>query len=139
MLTAEAVREELKNVYDPEVMLNIVDMGLVYDIGVAQNNDIRVTMTLTSPHCPMGPQIIDSVERKAGEMDGAGKVDVNIVWQPLWSPQMFSEDLKAELREMGIEFEPSMIPDHTPKPEATPPPAPAVKKRSGLFGWLFGR
>lgn len=137
MLTPETVREELKRVYDPEVMLNIVDMGLVYGIDVAQNNDIQVRMTLTTPHCPMGPQIIDDVERTAGGMEGAGKVGVDIVWEPRWSPMMFSEDLKAELREMGVEFEPSMIPDHTPKPE--PAPVPPARKRGRLFGWLFGR
>ena len=141
MLTPDVVREELKRVLDPEVMMDIVNMGLVYDIAVADNNDIDVTMTLTTPFCPAGDQIVDNVKRVAGSMDDAGEVAVNIVWEPQWSPLMFSKELKAELAEMGVEFDESMIPDHNPPSEASPvtPPAPAAKKRGGVMGWLFGR
>lgn len=143
MLTPDIVREELKRVIDPEVMMDIVNMGLVYDIAVADNNDIDVTMTLTTPYCPAGDQIIDNVKRVAGSMDDAGEVAVNIVWEPAWSPLMFSKELKAELAEMGVEFDESMIPDHNPPAEAppitSPPVTPAKKKRGGVMGWLFGR
>lgn len=143
MLTPDVVREELKRVVDPEVMMDIVNMGLVYDVAVTDNNDIDVTMTLTTPYCPAGDQIIDNVKRVAGSMDDAGEVAVNIVWEPRWSPLMFSKELKAELAEMGVEFDESMIPDHNPPDETppftSPPPAAAKKKRGGIMGWLFGR
>ena len=141
MLTPEVVREELKRVVDPEVMMDIVNMGLVYDISVEDNNDIDVTMTLTTPFCPAGDQNDDNLKRVAGSMDDAGEVAVNIVWEPPWSPLMFSPELKAELAEMGVDFDESMIPDHNPPTEAPPvtQPAPASKKRSGIMGWLFGR
>ena len=143
MLTPDAVREELKRVVDPEVMMDIVNMGLVYNIAVADNNDIDVTMTLTTPFCPAGDQIVDNVKRVAGSIDDAGEVAVNIVWEPRWSPLMFSKELKAELAEMGVEFDESMIPDHNPPAEAPPvttsAPTAAKKKRGGIMGWLFGR
>ncbi len=143
MLTPDAVREELKRVVDPEVMMDIVNMGLVYDIAVAETNDIDVTMTLTTPFCPAGDQIVDNVKRVAGSMDDAREVAVNIVWEPRWSPLMFSKELKAELAEMGVEFDESMIPDHTPPVEASPvttsAPTAAKKKGGGIMGWLFGR
>ncbi|MCO6453018.1 MAG: DUF59 domain-containing protein [Caldilineales bacterium] len=139
MITSDAVRTELKQVIDPEVMLNIVDMGLVYDINVKSDNDIDVTMTLTTPHCPMGPEIIHNVERVAGGIDGAGEVKVNIVWDPPWSPNMFSDDLKDEMRALGMEFDEDIVNQHTPveeTPIAAPPPK---KKRGGILGWIFGR
>ena len=143
MLSEGLVRTELKKVIDPEVMLNIVDMGLVYDIEVADNNDIAVTMTLTTPHCPMGPQIISDVQETAGGLAGAGEVEVTIVWDPPWSPALFSPELKEEMRELGMEFDEDVINAHSPPPrEETPPPAPLPakpKKRGGFWGWLFGR
>ncbi len=143
MPTPDAVREELKRVMDPEVMMDIVNMGLVYDIAVAENDDIQVTMTLTTPFCPAGDQIIANVKRVAGGMEGAGEVTVNIVWEPRWSPLMFSKELKEELAEMGVEFDESMIPDHSPAdapaPATSSTPAPPRKRRGGIMGWLFGR
>jgi len=95
--TREDVREGLKNVYDPEIGINIVDLGLVYDAISNEEGDAEVIMTLTSMGCPMGPQIIADVQNKVGAMEGAGEVRVRIVWSPPWSPAMMSEDARDEL------------------------------------------
>ncbi len=141
MLQEDTIRTELKQVIDPELMMNIVDMGLVYDIAIAESDTIRVTMTLTTPHCPMAPEIIDNVKKTAGSLEGAGDVDVVIVWDPPWSPNMFSDDLKEEMREMGMEFDEDIVNQHDsePEPSYSPPPPPPDKKRSGILGWIFGR
>lgn len=132
-LTPEACREYLKAVIDPEIYQNIVDLGLVYGVEVEPENAVVVKMTLTTPHCPMGPQIIENVENTLlGK--GASSVDVRIVWEPMWTPDAMTEELK---RELGI------LPDEAaeeeePEPvlEIDPPPPPAKKK--GLLGRLFG-
>ena len=128
--TADQYREDLKAVIDPEIFQNIVDLGLVYGVDVDTENAVTVNMTLTTPHCPMGPQIIEDVEntiKKAGARD----VDVNIVWEPQWTPYAMTEELQ---RELGIlEDEPTYVPE--PEPEL--PPEPPKKKR-GLLGRIFG-
>jgi metal-sulfur cluster biosynthetic enzyme len=97
-VNAEDVREKIRaSVVDPEIGLNIVDLGLIYGIEV-EDNTAEIEMTLTSPGCPVGPQIIydvkQTVHRFFPELDG---VNVNIVWQPFWSPEMMSEWAKEEL------------------------------------------
>jgi metal-sulfur cluster biosynthetic enzyme len=129
-LTAESARAYLRAVIDPEIYQNIVDLGLVYRVEVQPDQAVDVTMTLTTPHCPMGPQIIEDVE-KVLRGHGASDVRVHIVWQPMWTPDAMTDDLK---RQLGIiedeeEEEPVYIP---------PPPLPAPKKK-GLLGRLFGR
>lgn len=97
-ITPDDIRERLRaSVVDPEIGLNIVDLGLVY--GVEVNDDTaEIDMTLTSPGCPAGPQIIydvkNTVRRSFPEL---GAVNVNIVWQPFWSPEMMSDWAKEEL------------------------------------------
>ena len=83
--TADQVKLALRKVKDPELNLNIVDLGLVYDIMV-DGADVQVDMTLTSPGCPAGPQIMNDVERVVKAMPGIGNLTVNLVWQPFWSP-----------------------------------------------------
>lgn len=119
----------LRAVIDPEIYQNIVDLGLVYGVEVLEDQSVDVTMTLTTPHCPMGPQIIENVEQVLiGH--GATDVRVNIVWQPMWTPDAMTEELK---RELGIiedeEEEPLYIP---------PPPPPPAPKKKGLLSRLFG-
>lgn len=92
------IRERIRaSVFDPEIGLNIVDLGLVYDIAV-NDNTIDLDMTLTSPGCPVGPQIIYDVKqtlrRHFPEMN---VINVNIVWNPFWSPEMMSDWAKEEL------------------------------------------
>jgi len=92
-LTAAEYHEALKAVIDPEIYQNIVDLGLVYGVELQANNAVAVTMTLTTPHCPMGPQIIQNVEQTLLEK-GASAVNVNIVWEPMWTPHAMTDDLK---------------------------------------------
>ena len=96
-LIKDDILESLKEVYDPEIGVNIVDLGLVYDAVSDDINNVEVTMTLTSMGCPLGPQIISDVQQAVGKMDGAGEVQVRIVWSPPWSPAMMSEDARDEL------------------------------------------
>lgn len=128
-LTSENCFEALKAVIDPEIYQNIVDLGLVYGVDVQPDDTVDVTMTLTTPHCPMGPQIIENVEQVLTD-HGATAVNVNIVWEPMWTPDAMTDELK---RELGI------LPDEEPEyvPSYTPPPPPAPKKK-GFFGRLFG-
>jgi len=95
--TFETMREKLREVLDPEIGLSIVDLGLVYDI-TYDNGDVMVTMTLTSPGCPLGPIIRGEAYAKLRELPGVKDVDVQIVWSPPWDPRtMASEDVKMML------------------------------------------
>jgi metal-sulfur cluster biosynthetic enzyme len=96
MVTEEQVRQALKNVYDPEIGINVEDLGLVYNVEV-ENSTVHIDMTLTSPGCPVGPQIIGSAQREVGTLEGVEEVFVQLVWSPLWSPDMMSEEAKDEL------------------------------------------
>lgn len=127
-LTAENSRNYLRAVIDPEIYQNIVDLGLVYGVEVQPDHAVDVTMTLTTPHCPMGPQIIENVEQ-ALMGHGASAVRVHIVWEPMWTPDAMTEELK---RELGIIAE-----EEEEEPLYIPPPPPPPKKKS-LLGRLFG-
>jgi FeS assembly SUF system protein len=95
------IREEtitvLKTVYDPEIWVNIYDLGLVYDIDIHENRDIHVKMTLTSPTCPVAESLVQKVESKLSYIEGVNKVDVEIVWEPAWNQDMITEDGKLAL------------------------------------------
>jgi metal-sulfur cluster biosynthetic enzyme len=130
LLTVDECYAALRNVIDPELYQNIVDLGLVYGVEVKEANAIVVTMTLTTPHCPMGPQIMADVDKFLREA-GATAVDIQVVWQPMWTPAMMTPALK---RELGIEEEYALEAELEPEPEWTPPPLP---KKKGLLGWLF--
>ncbi|HEU5422805.1 MAG TPA: metal-sulfur cluster assembly factor [Nitrolancea sp.] len=98
--SADEVREALKDVYDPEIGVNIVDLGLVYDVDVDDDDgktDVLITMTLTSMGCPLGPVIMQEVNRALGELPELGEIGVNLVWSPPWTPDMMSEEAKDEL------------------------------------------
>lgn len=86
----------LKTVYDPEIPVDIFEMGLVYDIKI-DNGCVAIIMTLTSPQCPAAQSIPDDVRYKVGAIDGIEKVDVEIVWDPPWGMEMMSEVAKLEL------------------------------------------
>ncbi len=129
LLTPAACHDYLRAVIDPEIYQNIVDLGLVYGVEVQPDNAVDVTMTLTTPHCPLGPQIIENVEQVLTG-HGASAVRVHIVWEPMWTPDAMTDELK---RELGIiedeeELEPEL--------EIDPPPVPQKK---GLLGRIFGR
>ncbi len=83
--TSDQVKMALRKVKDPELNLNIIDLGLVYDIAV-DGSDVQIDMTLTSPGCPAGPEIMGDVERAVKAMPGVSNLTLNLVWQPFWSP-----------------------------------------------------
>src|SRR5947207_7153793 len=85
--TPDQVKLALRKVKDPELNLNIVDLGLVYDV-VVEGSDVQIDMTLTSPGCPAGPQIMGDVERTVKAMPGVTAVELNLVWSPFWSPDL---------------------------------------------------
>ncbi|MAG85770.1 aromatic ring hydroxylase [Candidatus Poribacteria bacterium] len=96
MITEEIVLEQIKQVIDPDLGLNIVDMGLIY--GVDINDDIvDITMTLTSPGCPAAPQLLNGSQTVVQQLDGVEEVNINVVWTPPWDPEMMSEEAKDEL------------------------------------------
>jgi len=95
--TKDDVYEGLKNVYDPEIGVNVVDLGLVYDADIEESGDVLVTMTLTSLGCPLGPVIVQEVNNALRDLPGIGNTDVKLVWSPPWSPDMMSEEAKDEL------------------------------------------
>jgi metal-sulfur cluster biosynthetic enzyme len=95
--THEQLMEKLREVNDPEINLSIVDLGLVYDVQY-EDGDVLVTMTLTSPGCPLGPIIRGEAYAKLRELPGVKDVDVQIVWSPPWDPRtMASDDVKMQL------------------------------------------
>ncbi len=96
MATEEEITEALKDVYDPEIGVNIVDLGLVYNAAV-DDGKVDVEMTLTSMGCPAGPILIQQIEEAVASVEGVKEVNVNLVWSPAWNPSMMSEDAKMEL------------------------------------------
>jgi metal-sulfur cluster biosynthetic enzyme len=93
-LTEDQVRLALRRVKDPEINLNIVDLGLVYDIAVS-GRDVTVDMSLTSPGCPAGPQILHDAEEQLRALPGTGEVTVNLVWSPPWTPERIEPRVRA--------------------------------------------
>ena len=91
-----AVREALKRVIDPEIGENIVDVGLIYGIA-ATNTDVSIRMTMTSPACPMGEMILDEVHAELLHAFPAAEIDIEMVWEPPWNPDMISAEAKARL------------------------------------------
>jgi metal-sulfur cluster biosynthetic enzyme len=96
MVTEEQAREALKQVEDPELGLNIVDLGLVYEVEV-EGGTINVRMTLTSPGCPVGPQILNGSKMVLQDLEGVEEVNVELVWEPFWSPDRINPDYRAIL------------------------------------------
>ncbi len=95
-LTTKAIVEALKNVYDPELGLDIVSLGFLYNISIDDENVVVVTMTLTVPGCPLHIPITEDIREKVMEL-GAKDVFVDVVWDPPWNPSMMSEDARNRL------------------------------------------
>ena len=93
----EAVIASLKEIFDPEIPVNIYDLGLIYGVDVADNGHVAVTMTLTTPHCPVAESMPAEVELRVSAVPGVATADVNLVWDPPWDPQKMSDDAKLEL------------------------------------------
>ena len=94
-ITPDMAKLALRKVKDPELGLNIIDLGLVYEIVVDASNNIHVDMTLTSPGCPAGPQIMTDVERALQALPGVGDVELNLVWSPYWTPERIEPRVRA--------------------------------------------
>src|SRR5204863_8742377 len=98
-LTAEVVRKALRQVKDPELDMNIIDLGLVYDVEIA-DGEVEVRMTLTSPGCPAGPMITNDAYKVIRALDGVTDVNIEIVWEPYWTPEKMDPKVRAL---MGLE------------------------------------
>lgn len=93
----EAIVEALKEIYDPEIPVNIYDLGLIYGVDVTDDGHAAVTMTLTTPHCPVAESMPGEVELRVGSVPGVGHAEVNLVWDPPWDPGKMSDEAKLEL------------------------------------------
>ncbi|HEX2033828.1 MAG TPA: metal-sulfur cluster assembly factor [Chloroflexota bacterium] len=97
-LTEDNVRQALKQVDDPELGINIVDLGLVYEIHVQEGKNVQVVMTLTTPFCPIGPSVKQQITQVLkSDVEGVDKVDVQFTFNPPWDKEMMSDDAKVEL------------------------------------------
>ncbi len=96
MPTVDDVHEALTNVIDPELGLDFMELGLVYDVAV-EGDEVFITFTLTSPGCPIGPQVSEQMEEFVGEIEGVEEVVPNMVFSPPWTPDKMSEDAKFAL------------------------------------------
>lgn len=92
----EAVVSALKDIYDPEIPVNIYDLGLIYNVEIDEGHAV-VTMTLTTPHCPVAESMPAEVELRVGAVPGVGDAEVNLVWDPPWSPANMSDEARLEL------------------------------------------
>jgi len=93
----EGVIEALKDIYDPEIPVNIYDLGLIYGVEVTEAGHAVVMMTLTTPNCPVAESMPGEVELRVGSVPGVGSAEVNLVWDPPWDPAKMSDDAKLEL------------------------------------------
>ena len=103
-IQAKAVKaqivETIKTIFDPEIPVNIYEMGLIYKIDVLADGKINIDMTLTSPACPVAGSLPGDVERKVAAIEGISEVKVELVWEPTWNPDMMSEAAKLQLNMM---------------------------------------
>ena len=100
-VSEDLIREELKKVIDPELFVNIIDLGLVYEVTIhdaeAEKKNIKIDMTLTSPMCPAGPQLIAQSKQVVSAIEDVGEVEVKIVLDPPWSPDRMTDDARDQL------------------------------------------
>ena len=96
-VSEDMVRRSLRGVKDPELNLNIVDLGLVYDVAVDAAGAVDVKMTLTSPGCPAGPEIMSEAEQTIRSIEGVTSVEIELVWEPYWTPERIDPRVRAFL------------------------------------------
>ncbi len=101
MITEEQVVEALKECYDPEIPVNIVDLGLIYGVEVSPEDKVQVTMTLTTPGCGMAHQIAVQAKQRVLQIQGVKEATVNVVWEPPWDPSRMSAEAKKKLGMTG--------------------------------------
>ena len=100
-VTSDAVRNSLKQCMDPEVPINIVDMGLIYGIDILDDNDVNIKMTMTTQGCPLHDTLVQDVTRYAKKVPGVNNVKVDVVWDPPWTIEKMSDEAKAMLKNTG--------------------------------------
>ena len=93
----DGVIAALKEIYDPEIPVNIYELGLIYGVDVDDDGDVTVTMTLTTPHCPVAESMPGEVELRVGAVPGVRDAEVNLVWDPPWDPAKMSDEARLEL------------------------------------------
>ena len=93
----DAVVEALKTVHDPEIPVNIYDLGLIYELSTSDQGDVAVAMTLTAPACPVAGELPQWVADAVAKVEGVGKVEVELVWDPPWNPELMSDEAKVAL------------------------------------------
>ena len=100
-IAEDKVREALKQVIDPELFVNVVDFGLIYEIKIDESDEgksnVQVEMTMTSPACPAGPQLLGQSKEFVSRLEGVGEVDVRLVMDPPWTPDRMTEDARDQL------------------------------------------
>ncbi|HEY2882351.1 MAG TPA: metal-sulfur cluster assembly factor [Pirellulales bacterium] len=99
-ISEDAIREQLKQVIDPELFVNIVDLGLIYAVVVepaGEKENVKIEMTMTSPACPAGPQLIGQSKQVLGAMEGVADVEVKLVMTPPWTPDLMTESARDQL------------------------------------------
>jgi metal-sulfur cluster biosynthetic enzyme len=97
MIDEKQVFEALKNVFDPELNFNIVDLGLVYGAQVKDGKDVFVKMTMTTPFCPYGASLLDESKAQVSKITGVGKVEIELVWEPAWGLDRVKSEVKEQL------------------------------------------
>lgn len=117
MVTADAVKDSLKQCMDPEVPINIVDMGLIYGIDVSRDNNVQIRMTMTTQSCPLHDTLVSDVTRYTKKVPGVRDVKVDIVWDPPWSVEKMSDEARQVLKQMGGLATPAPIDYNTAMPQ----------------------
>ena len=131
-VTADDVMDALSNVIDPELGLDFVELGLIYGVEVS-GGDVQVTFTLTTPGCPIGPQVTEQIDEFVGELEGVASVESEMVFTPPWTPEKMSEDAKFALGyDAGLPFDLARLRalallGRSAEPSAFPWPAPPVR------------
>jgi metal-sulfur cluster biosynthetic enzyme len=97
VVNVDDVTDALRDVIDPELGLDFVELGLIYDVEIDDTGTVRITYTLTSPGCPIGPQVSEQIEEFVGELDGVTEVEPTMTFTPPWTPERMSEDAKFAL------------------------------------------
>ena len=97
MTNVEAIRRALRQVKDPEINLSVIDLGLIYDMEVSDDGEVDIKMTLTSPGCPSGPEMLADVDRVVRALDGVTDVNVELVWEPYWTPERIDPKVRSFL------------------------------------------
>ena len=97
MILKDKVIKEIKKIYDPEIPVNIYELGLIYDINIDNENNVKINMTLTSPNCPVAESLPKEVKEGAMQVEEIDDVDLQLVWDPPWTKDMMSDAAKLEL------------------------------------------